>query len=344
MNSRRTILLVAELQEGNNMDYDYTKTQIEFRSDQLAGRAMSIHYRNNGWVEYFNKTGQVWVVDTPTLKLHQTWRQQAIDHIASHYSSESDVIGLVQHLARIRMDQPFIMPMFIRINENNAPVITAGNCRLDAFILNNTDAKDISAVVYTTREEAPEGFGNVRKIQTTDEFDSIYDLKDIDYRLAINLLSETEYYVISSIVRHTIFDRTTIEKAHVEATTSCLGFWSRFANKKTNKIDIEIRCTEATSKLVKESPLFNVSFVYEPANEWTWSYGKILGSYRQTDDPIDKGKLSLWLFDVVEPVNLELLIPWADNKFSSFYSKNQKSVLFETSHITSMQVIGDWIK
>lgn len=327
------------------MDYTISSTRIEFRSDQLAGRAMSVHYRDDGWVEFFNKSGHVWIVDTPTLKLHQTWRQQAIDHIASHYSQESDVIGLVQHLARIRMDQPFIMPMFARLENNNSTVITAGNCRLDAFILNNTEAKDISVIIYTTSDQPPEGYGNVRKLQTTDEFEEIYSLKDIDYRLAINLLSEpSEYIVVASVVRHTIFDRTTIEKAHVEAATACLGFWSRFTNKKTNKIDLEIRCTKAVSKLVKESPLFNVAFVFEPDDEWVWSYGKILGSYRQTDDPTEKGKLSLWLFDIVEPVDLELLLPWIDNKFSSFYSKNQKSVLFETSHITSMQVIGDWVK
>lgn len=325
-------------------DYNVPSTRIEFRSDQLNGRAMSVHYRDNGWVEFFNKSGHVWLVDTPTLTLHQTWKQQAVEHIAKHYSEESDVIGLIQHLARIRMDQPFIMPMFARRDTSNPVVITAGNCRLDAFILNNTQAKDISVVLYTTGEEPPEGFGNARKLQTTDEFEEIYNLKDLDYRLAINLLSEFEYIVVASVIRHSIFDRTTIEKAHIEAATSCFGFWSRFTNKKTNKIDIEIRCTESASKLIKESSLFNVSFVYEPEHEWAWSYGKILGSYRQTDDPTEKGKLSLWLFDVVEPVNLELLIPWADNKFSSFYSKNQKSVLFETSHITSMQVIGDWIK
>ena len=332
----------AESQEGTDMQY-ITDTSLEFKTDQLTGRLISIHHRDTGWVEYLNKFMHIWVANTPILTVHQDWQQQSIDHITEHYSTESEVIGLVQHLARVRLDQPFIMPMFVNADSRGNLTITAGNCRRDACVANSVLAKEISAIVYSAGDTTPTGFSNIRKLETTEEFESLYQLADIDYRISVAIDKNDNYVIISSVIRHTIFDRTTIEKAHVETANACFGFWHRFVNKKTNKIDIEIRCTESASVLIKESPLFNVSFVYEPENEWAWSYGKILGSYRQTDDPVEKGKLSLWLFDLVEPVNLELLLPWADNKFSSFYSKNQKSVLFETSHITSMQVIGDWV-
>lgn len=328
---------------------DYTNTNIEFRTDQITGRLISIHHNGVGWVEYLKKTGYVWIVDLPNSELYEHWRKQARATIVEKYIEKSEVIGLLQHLARIRLDQPFIMPMFIKfdskINSNHYNlIITAGNCRLAAVVLNDTPADKISAIVYSNYSTPPEDFENIRELESTEEFEELYGLQDIDYKLGVQLEAEHDYTIMSSVIRHTIFDRNEIEKAHALAAGNCFAFWKRFTDTDTDKIDIEIHCTEAVRSLVKESPLFNITFIHESPDEWVWSYGKILGSYRKRDDNTRIGTLNLWLFDITEPVQLELLLPWIDNTYSSFYSRNEKSVLFETSHITSMQLIGNWVK
>lgn len=320
-----------------------TDTNLEFRTDQVEGSLISIHHRDIGWVEYFKKYGSIWIADTPILKLHQNWVQDSLTHIVQQYTEKSDVIGLIQHLARIRLDQPFIMPLFVKVNSSDNLTITAGNCRRDAYTLNGSPAKDIPAILYSSTDTPPQGFSNIRKLETTKDFEDAFNLKDIDYKLGVAMSDNNDYVVVSSVVRHTIFDKRSIETSHVQAATNCLTFWKRFTNEDTNKIEIEIHCTEQVRALVQPSPLFDVTFMHEPADEWVWSYGKLLGSYRKTDDDTRPSTLYLWLFDVIEPVHLELLLPWADNTYSSFYSRNEKSVMFETSHATSLHLIGNWL-
>ena len=234
LSSLCTISTVDVLLVDDKMQY-ITNTNFEFRTDQVDGSLISIHYRDIGWVEHFKKYGHIWIADTPTLKLHQTWVQDSINHIVQQYTQKSNVIGLIQHLAQIRLDQPFIMPLFVKVGSTDNLTISAGNCRRDAYVLNRTPAKEIPAILYSSSDTPPQGFGNVRKLETTKEFEDTFKLKDIDYRLSV-AVTDNDYVVVSSVVRHTIFDRRSIESLHVQAAASCLAFWERFTNNNTNKI------------------------------------------------------------------------------------------------------------
>jgi hypothetical protein len=83
--------------------------------------------------------------------------------------------------------------------------------------------------------------------------------------------------------------------------------------------------------------------VIEKPGEWEWNYARLVGAYRKNDSPIKKTDLYLWLFDIEDPVNLELLLPWVQNDYTCFYSQNKKSVLFDTTDVTSMDIIGNWV-
>jgi hypothetical protein len=44
-------------------------------------------------------------------------------------------------------------------------------------------------------------------------------------------------------------------------------------------------------------------------------------------------------------VYLELLLPWMTGQFTCCHTKNKKALFFDTStDVTSMQVVGDWVK
>jgi hypothetical protein len=72
-------------------------------------------------------------------------------------------------------------------------------------------------------------------------------------------------------------------------------------------------------------------------------------AYRKTEAPMDHStepQTHLWLYDVTEPVYVELLLlPWITGQYTCCHTKNKKALFFDTStDVTSMQVIGDWVK
>jgi hypothetical protein len=110
---------------------------------------------------------------------------------------------------------------------------------------------------------------------------------------------------------------------------------------------LNIRCTPEVEKLIQPSKFFTWDVVHEKAEEWQWSYGKILGAYRKTETPLgyDESQLHLWLYDATEPVYLELLFPWITGQYTCCHTKNKKALFFDTSSdVTSMQLVGDWVK
>ena len=54
--------------------------------------------------------------------------------------------------------------------------------------------------------------------------------------------------------------------------------------------------------------------------------------------------LHLYLFDVIEPVELIWLFVWATNDYGAFISENHKSVLLDIHNKSSFEIIGNWVK
>lgn len=318
-------------------------TTVDYKTDQLKGNQFSIRHDDTGWIEHLSQTGAVWLASVPKESLLQKWFDASLTTIKQCFHDPNDSpgrLGLINNLAEVRRTEPFLLPLFGSIINDSGFVIGTGATRLVAYAMNQVPAEHISCVVYTNNHNAPEDFEIVKEIHSTAEFEQLFNLENIDYRITLNA-HQDEFYFTSSIIRHTVYDQPI---PHLPATNLCLEFWRKFIeNEETNQIKIEIHCTEQVRELVQPSLLFDTTFIHEPADTWGWNYGKLLSCYRH-DDVKNKGKLNLWLYDISEPVYLDLLIPWTTSKCSSYYSMNEKSVLFETSHITSLQKIGNWVK
>jgi len=325
---------------------------IKYLTDSIEGNSLSttVAVPGHGWVEYCNQRGQLFYADAVSEEFYKKCHQQAIEIIAKcTLEKNKKNIGFINHLSNILVNDEFVFPMFgvVPIG-GDEPSITAGVTRMIANIMNGRTARDFKIVVYVPNGQTITQLKNAKPLTSTTEFEKIYNLADIDYEIVMsdspnNDLSEFRFD--RSVIRHSIFDKQDPTLPHTELGSGILDFWPRHIKK--DKIQLSIRCTPEVEKLIQPSNMFSWNVIHEKADEWEWSYGKILGVYRKTEVPVSfaEPQIHLWLYDVTEPVNLELLLPWMTGQHSFCHTKNKKSLFFDTSRdVTSMNIIGNWVK
>ena len=183
---------------------------------------------------------------------------------------------------------------------------------------------------------------------STITFEQIYNLADIDYEITMSDGERgdmTEFKFDSSVLKHSIYDKKDQALPHTQSGGNITGYWNKHIHH--DKILLNIRCTPDVEKLIQPSKIFDYTVVHEKPDEWQWSYGKILGAYRKTEEPLrhNESKIHLWLYDITESINLEFLLPWITGQYTCCHTKNKKAMFFDTtSDVTSMQIIGNWVK
>jgi hypothetical protein len=109
------------------------------------------------------------------------------------------------------------------------------------------------------------------------------------------------------------------------------------------RIAVEIHCTDDITPLIPGSDeTFDVVVVQEPAESWQFSYSKFAGAYQLSES--DQQRIQIWVFDITEPLDLEVLMKHTDLMYSSFMTENQKIVIFNTGRITSTHEIKNFVK
>jgi hypothetical protein len=321
---------------------------IKYVVDSIEGNALSttIDSENSGWVEYCNQHGTLfWGTVT------QDWLQSNKNTVLStitQYALASDKknLGFINHLANTALNDNFVMPFFSVADNAGNIKLTCGHARLAASLLNGRESDELKIVVFVFKGGTTPAIQNAKPLLTTAEFEQIFDLQDIDYEISMLDCAEgngTELEFTRAVLKYSIYDKKDQTLPHTAIGHALISFWDRHV--KNERIHLNVRCTAAAAKLIQPSELFKTHITVEPDNEWQWSFGKILGAYRKNEGPnlFDKIQINLWLYDVTEPVNLELLLPWMGGQFSACHSKNKKALCFDTStDPTSIAIVGDW--
>lgn len=325
--------------------------QIRYNADSVEGNSLSttLTGKGSGWVEYCNQHGQLFFAGAVTKEFYKKCHQQAIDTVVKYMqTADRKGMGFVQHLSSVLLNDEFVLPMFA-VMQDNELVITTGSTRLIASILNGRTDQELKTVVFAGKGQTVLHVENVKPLISTDDFEKIYNLNDIDYEIVMSDHPSgdmSEFRFDRSVLRHSIYDKKDQALPHTTLGSNILGFWAQHL--KSNKLLLNIRCTPAVEKLIQPSEIFDYNVIHEKDDEWHWSYGKILGAYRKTEAPsivYDQSQIHLWLYDVTEPVYLELLVPWVTGQYTCCHTKNKKALFFDTStEVTSMHIIGDWVK
>jgi hypothetical protein len=326
--------------------------QIKYNTDSIEGKSLStiLTGEGNGWVEFCNQRGQLFFADAVSKEFYKKYHQQAIDTIIKYIqTADKKRMGFVHHLSTVLLNDEFIFPMFAVVPADKTDVdITAGFTRMIASMINGRTARELKTVVFAPKGQTITQLENVKPLTSTVNFEKIYNLADIDYEISMSDNARgdmSEFCFDRSVLKHSIYDKKDQALPHTQLGANIISYWGKHG--RTDKILLNIRCTPEVEKLIQPSKIFDYNVVHENVNEWQWSYGKILGAYRKTEAPVayDQSQIHLWLYDITEPVYLDLLIPWVTGQYTCCHTKNKKALFFDTSsEVTSMQIIGDWVK
>jgi hypothetical protein len=321
---------------------------IKYVVDSIEGNALSttIAAENSGWVEYCNQHGTLFW-GTVTKDWLQSNKVTVLSTITQYaLASDKKNLGFINHLANTALNDNFVMPLLgVADNAGNVK-LTCGHARLAAGFLNSRQADELKIVVFVFKGGPKPAIQNAKLLSSTTEFEQIFNLKDIDYEISMLDCAEgdgTALEFTRAVLKYSIYDKKDQALPHTAIGHTVTSFWDRHV--KNERIHLNVRCTAAAAKLIQPSELFKTYITVEPDNEWQWSFGKILGAYRKNEgaNQFDKIQINLWLYDVTEPVNLELLLPWMGGQFSACHSKNKKALCFDTStDPTSIAIVGDW--
>jgi len=329
-----------------------TELKIKHLKDSIEGDSLStiVNDPEHGWVEYCNQHGQLFYADAVSDDFYKKCHQQVIDIITEHVVEDNKKnLGFINHLSNILINDEFVFPMFGAIPAGDIELkITTGLTRLVASIMNGCTSRELKTVAFAPTGQTVSQLQNVKPLTSTANFEKIYNLADIDYEISMSDAvggDMSEFQFDRSVLKYSIYDKKDQALPHTQIGANISNFWTRHIKK--DKVHLNIRCTPEVEKLLQPSKLFTWDVVYEKAEEWQWSYGKILGAYRKTEVPLgfDESQLNLWLYDVSEPVYVDLLLPWMTGQYTCCHTKNKKALFFDTStDVTSMQVVGDWAK
>jgi len=319
---------------------------VDYITDQEKGNSLAITDTNPGWVEFLQKTGKVYQCTGPKSKLYQRL-QEKVKHNIVNLAIEGghEKIGIVKSLANERLIQPFILPPMLNTDAMGNIELTTGYCRIMAELMCGTPSEEMSFVLYTSNQAFEKEFDSVVEITSTEHFDKLYNLFGIDYKISMIYNDNNEINFTASVVRHGVYDLNLDDETRFTTISNKSSwFFDKFRDPKSKKIQVKVQCTEDVAKFIPPSDdNFEFNILHQPADEWQFSYGRMLGAYRP-EKKVFKHVLHLWVYDITEPLSLESLVLWCDADYAAYYTKNRKVAIFETTHVTSIKEIGDFVK
>jgi hypothetical protein len=318
---------------------------IKYQSDSKDGPEFQKISQAQGWVEYLNAIGQVYYFPQLDRQYYESRRQHLVSRLREYLddNNKTDYLGWIHHLAHQRLIDKFVLPIFGSLDSENSPhVIQCGNSRVDACVMCGIPSDQIPMIAFT--KDRVEGQGEL--LHSTQQFNEIFNLDKVDYRITFEESESQEINFVNSILRHTLYESPPEAVTYYSADTfDCRAFWKLF---KTDNMQfkLQIHCTKETQSYIAPSDLFKVEYIIKDPNEWELSYGMMLGSFNERLRTKNASQtLQLWLFDVTETVNLELMMPWMLSRHNFYKTQNEKAVVingFEKS--SGMQIIGNWVK
>lgn len=322
---------------------------IQYVTDSNDGPSFRMTSNTQGWVEYLNTVGQVYYFSELNQQTYKSKLQQLIASMSGCLKNlnNGDYLGWLNHLAHQRLNNKFILPIFGSVDSSTGlQHIQCGNSRVNACIMCGITSDEIPMIGFSAARKHL-SIPHVR-LTSTDQFNKTFELDNVDYRLIFGFenTNSTEINFMNSVLRHTVYESPPETSSYYSAKTAdCINFWEQFQTP-DGKFELQIHCTSETQSLVIPGNLFDIEYIEKKPTEWELSYGMMLGAFnKKVRGSQAKSKLQLWLYDVTEPVNLELMIPWMSIQHNFYKTQNEKAVIiYGENQSNGLQAIGNWVK
>jgi hypothetical protein len=317
---------------------------VEYQTDSSSGPSLRKIDKTQGWVEYLNSLGQVYYLPHMDPDFYKSRQQNLIAKLPGYLSDTSGYIGWINHLAQQRLVTEFVMPVFGSIDPvRKSRFIQCGNSRVDACVMCGVLPEEIPMIAFSkSRIHVPPP---IERLQSTQQFNDLFNLGHVDYRIVFEESDSADVGFLNSILRYTIYDEADQLIHHKTANNECKSFWAKF-RQENKKYKIQIHGTKQTRSFIVPSDQFEIEYVEKNSDEWELSYGMMLGEFNQhARTPSAQPKLQLWLYDVTEPVYLDLMIPWMSSRQNFYKTLNEKAVIIDGANRSNgLHMIGNWVK
>lgn len=318
-------------------------SDITFTTDSVEGNKLTVSVPNTGWVEYAKSQCRIYVSKSFPEDLYNDTKNLFVKGINQSWPDWPNNFGFVNHLAGILQNENFIMPAFGEVTKNGI-FITCGNSRFSAHSCSGKSPSTFGLVLLAQKEFSHPSF---TEIETTEQFNNFYNLNEIDYRIGLTL-ENSKFKVLTSILRHTFYNvNDPLEDKTIALYQRDIeNFWSRYLNPDTNKLGIQIHCLPEHRKYINQSSVFQIKFIDEEPG-WGFSHGRLLGAFRRDEKGTtgsQNKELIMWLFDISEPFDLELMLPLMKFGTTCIYTENKKAVMFDQSSYSDFKIIGNIVK
>jgi hypothetical protein len=317
---------------------------VEYQTDSCKGPSLTQISQTQGWVEYLNSKGRVYYLPELDSKTYQSRQQILINRLQDCVNSDDGYIGWVSHLAQQRVAADFVMPIFGVIDlSQESTIVQCGNSRLDACIMCGIPFDKIHMIAFSKSCDLVPPPAKV--IHSTQQFNDLFGLAQIDYRIVFKETTTSDIVFLNSILRYTMYDTADQLQFFRSADQECKNFWQKF-QQENGKFKIQIHGTPETKQYIGQSNLFEIEYIERNSSDWEFSYGMMLGEFNKQSQIKDyTPRLQLWLYDVTEPVVIELMIPWMSSLYNFYKTQNEKAVIIDNfNHASGICSIGNWVQ
>ena len=330
------------------------KESIQYLTDQKTGPSYIVRKYGTGWLETMPDLKMYYLTGIPQ-PFYDSYVETCFNSVIKT-AIESDDADASRKISKINdmtykyRREKFFFPPFVMCDPGD---VTVGNNRLAALILNGLPAENIPVIVYGTPKSNFEQWGPGTLIESTEHFEQMLGLDNVDHGIEMHFDDVAQQMRLDrTIVRHTKYDPEYIPQflqTQLATGMQIQTWWRRFCKdwteQKPTPITIEVHCTEETVPLIRYNPeVWKVNFVYQKSQEWSFSYGMLLGQWNRDSVRLKNEPVQAWVYNIEQPLDLEKLVPWVDPQKSCYKTPNEKLVFFYTGEITEIAEIADIAK
>jgi hypothetical protein len=307
-------------------EYTYLKTGEE-------SALIMMDYETN-WIQFLHRHGYKIYYKTELVPDLIMQLGNNVEIIKAFQREDVRLLGLFKELCLERSKGKFTMPLFANKNSSGKWYLSCGLSRALANEICQTPINEYSVVYISRDTDLDETFIEIVDLK---QFEEMFDISWLDYSIGMSRINDTDYRIISSVIRYSVYDFTEISDKFGFTGERCYDFWKQFLDKK-QQIPITITCTKAAQDLIIIDPIFDVT--WDEQERCQFSFKWMLEKYQNEGD----SKLYCMINSITEPFKLHHLVPFMHRDYTGYHTEDKKLALISPHSRSSFQIIPNIVK
>ena len=316
---------MTDLKKSNNL-YNYVKTGKE-------SALVMMDYEIN-WIQFLHRQGYRLYYKTELIPDLLDGINNNIEIIEAFLRQDVRSLGLLRELCLERGKGKFTMPLFANKSASGKWYLSCGISRAWANQVCCTPINEYSVIYISRDAQLDESF---IEIVDLDQFEEMFDISWLDYTIGMSRINDTDYSVISSVIRYSLYDFTEVTNKFGFTGERCYDFWKQFLDKK-QQIPITITCTKEAQNLIIVNPIFDVT--WDEQKNCQFSFKWMLEKYQNEGDTT----LYCMINSITEPFRLHHLMPFMHRDYTGYHTEDKKLALVSPHSRSSFQIIPNIVK